>query len=198
MNIRDIESVIEAVLFASGEPVAAERIAAVLAVDVGTVFDSAQHLADSYAASGRGIRLVRLGNKLQLCSAPEFAEYVRLSLEMRRPPQLTQAALEVLAIAAYFQPVTKAYIEHVRGVDSSYTMNLLQERGLVEPCGRLAAPGRPILYRTTPDFLRIFGISSLEELPPLPGGSVESGEEQMRISEVIKTLSESTKETASD
>lgn len=187
MEIHEIEAALEAILFASGEPVPAERIAAVLAVDRELVFDAANHLMDKLSFDRRGIRLVRLENSLQLCSSPEYADYIRLVLETRKAPQLTQPAMEVLAIIAYFQPVTRAYIEQVRGVDSSYTVSLLTERGLIEPCGRLAVPGRPVLYRTTPDFLRVFSISSLEELPELPETESDS-DGQMKIQSAIDAL----------
>ena len=189
MEIRDIEGVIEGILFVSGEPVSAAKIASVLGVDEGIVIDTAGRMADRFSFERRGIRLVRLDDKLQLCSSPEYADYIRLALETRKQPQLTQPALEVLAIIAYFQPVTRAYIEQVRGVDSAYTVGLLQERGLVEPCGRLQVPGRPVLFRTTPAFLRTFGISSLEELPPLPdtGGDDET---QLSILSAIGALQE--------
>lgn len=126
--------------------------------------------------SGRGIRLVRLDTSYQLCSAPEFAPYIRKTLENRKPARLSQPALEVLAVIAYYQPVTRAYVDQIRGVDSAYTVGLLLERELIEECGRLAVPGRPILYRTTKNFLRSFGLSSLEELPELPDASQESGQ----------------------
>lgn len=188
MEIREIEGAIEGILFASGEPVTAERIAAVLGIDTKLVFDTADRMADRYGFEHSGIRLVRLENSLQLCSAPEYASYIRLALETRKPPQLTQPALEVLAIVAYFQPVTRAYIEQVRGVDSAYTVNLLQERGLIEPCGRLAVPGRPTLFRTTAAFLRTFGISSVDELPPLPEPENEDDDGQLKLIQAINAL----------
>ena len=187
MEIREIEGAIEGILFASGEPVAAERIAAVLGIDTQLVFDTADRMADKYGFERSGIRLIRLENSLQLCSAPEYAGYIRLALETRKPPQLTQPALEVLAIVAYFQPVTRAYIEQVRGVDSAYTVNLLQERGLIEPCGRLAVPGRPTLFRTTSAFLRTFGIMSVDELPPLPEPE-EEDDGQLKLIQAISAL----------
>jgi segregation and condensation protein B len=168
MEIHDIERVLEGILFASGEPVPIERIAQVLCVGEDAVIAAARSLREAYEQNGRGIRLVVLENMLQLCSAPEYADVIRSVLETRKQPQLSQQALEVLATIAYFQPVTKLYIEQVRGVDSSYTVGLLQDRGLIEPCGRLTVPGRPLIYRTTPAFLRTFGISSLTEQPPLP------------------------------
>ena len=188
MEIREIEGAIEGILFASGEPVAAERIAAVLGIDTQLVFDTADRMADKYGFERSGIRLIRLENSLQLCSAPEYAGYIRLALETRKPPQLTQPALEVLAIVAYFQPVTRTYIEQVRGVDSAYTVNLLQERGLIEPCGRLAVPGRPTLFRTTNTFLRTFGISSVDELPPLPEPDEEDDDGQLKLIQAITAL----------
>jgi len=190
MEIRDIEGAIEAILFASGEPVTLERIAAVLGVDKEIVSDTADVLADKYSFDRRGIRLVRMENLLQLCSASEYADYVRLALETRKQPQLTQPALEVLSIIAYFQPVTRTYIEQVRGVDSSYTVGLLQDRGLIEPCGRLSVPGRPVLYKTTSAFLRTFGITSVSELPPLPDSELDTGE-QLMIQEAAMDSGES-------
>ena len=188
MEIREIEGAIEGILFASGEPVSAERIAAVLGIDTKLVFDTADRMADRYGFEHSGIRLVRMENSLQLCSAPEYASYIRLALETRKPPQLTQPALEVLAIVAYFQPVTRAYIEQVRGVDSAYTVNLLQESALIEPCGRLAVPGRPTLFRTTAAFLRTFGISSVDELPPLPEPENEDDDGQLKLIQAINAL----------
>jgi len=186
--MRDTESRIEAILFASGEPVSAERIAAVLGLDVTTILDAANHMADTFSFERRGIRLVRMNHMLQLCSAPEMADTVRLALETRKPPQLTQPALEVLAVIAYFQPVTRTYIEQVRGVDSSYTVGLLQDRGFIEECGRLAVPGRPALFRTTDAFLRTFGISSLDDLPPLPESEDEDSEGQLNMIQAINAI----------
>jgi segregation and condensation protein B len=159
---------VEAILFASGDPVSAERIALVLDCDKDSVLDAGQALAQEYDEQQRGIRLVRLNDSLQLHSAPEYATVITRALEQRRAPKLSQASLEVLAIVAYFQPVTRAYVEQMRGLDSSYTVGVLAERNLIEPCGHLETIGRPTLYRTTELFLRTMGISSLEELPTLP------------------------------
>ena len=171
----DLECMIESILFVSGEPVRVSRIASVLGVEEFDVDAAANRLRDKYSFERRGIRLVKLEGALQLCSSPEFADYIRLVLETRKPPQLSPPALEVLAIIAYFEPVTKAYIEQIRGVDSSYTVGLLLDRGLIQPCGRLSAPGRPVLYKTTHVFLRTFGLESLHELPALP--KIESPED---------------------
>ncbi len=168
MDKPELQGALEGILFASGEPVPVERIAAVLAIEPEEVLEAARTLADKLVYERSGIRLVRLEGALQLCSAPEYSDCIRTVLETRKPPKLTQAALEVLAVVAYFQPVTRAYIEQVRGIDSSYTVSVLQERGLIEPCGHLDAPGRPTLFGTTKNFLRTFGIASLEELPELP------------------------------
>lgn len=193
MEIRDIEAAIEAILFASGEAVSVDRLAAVLAVPADLITDTATHLSDKLSYDRRGIRLVRLDNTLQLCSAPEYSDQIHSALETRKPPQLTQVALEVLAIIAYFQPVTRAYIEQVRGVDSSYTVGILQERGFIEPCGHLDAPGRPRLFRTTKNFLRVFGISSISELPDLPEAAGDE-EGQLKIQNAIEMLSDKSTE----
>ena len=163
-----MKAAVEAILFASGDPVSAERLALVLDSDTDTILAIGRELADEYALRGRGIRLVRLNDSLQLHSAPEFALEITRALEQRRAPKLSQASLEVLAIVAYYQPVTRAYVEQMRGLDSSYTVGVLAERGLIEPCGHLETVGRPTLYRTTELFLRTMGVSSLDDLPELP------------------------------
>lgn len=168
MDKIELKSGIEAILFASGDPVRADRIAMVLDADEQAVLQAGEELAQEYEREGRGIRIVRLNDSLQMHSAPEHAAAITRALEQRRPPKLSPTSLEVLAIVAYFQPVTRAYIEQMRGVDSSYTVGVLTERGMIEPCGQLEAVGRPTLYRTTDLFLRTMGVSSLDELPPLP------------------------------
>ena len=187
MEIRDLEGMIEGILFASGEPVGLERIASVCASDVQTVLAAASHLDAQYQARRGGIRLVKLENALQLCSAPEYADVIRTALEARKPPQLSQSALEVLAVVAYYQPVTKSYVEQVRGVDCSYTIGMLSDRGLIEQKGRLPVPGRPALYVTTKAFLRTFGLSSLEGLPPLPEAK-DADPEQLKLENAIAAL----------
>ena len=186
MDNREIESTIEAILFAAGEPVPAERIALVLGVGEEEILKCAKLLADEYSFQTRGIRLVRMGTSLQLCSAPEFAQSITFALERRKPPKLSQSALEVLAICAYFQPVTRAYVDQVRGVDSSYTMGILLERGLIESCGKLDVTGRPSIYKTSELFLRTLGITCIEELPKLPDMSTDDG--IARLSSVIDAL----------
>lgn len=168
MDKIEMKHALEAILFAAGDPVSAECIALVLDSDKETILTLGAELAEEYDTQQRGIRLVRLNESLQLHSAPEYATAITRALEQRRAPKLSQASLEVLSIVAYFQPVTRAYIEQMRGLDSSYTVGVLAERGLIEPCGHLEAVGRPTLYRTTDLFLRTMGVSSLEELPTLP------------------------------
>lgn len=180
MDKIEIKHAIEAILFASGDPVSAERIALVLDSDKDTILSLGAELGEEYERQQRGIRLVRLNESLQLHSAPEHATVITRALEQRRAPKLSQASLEVLSIVAYFQPVTRAYIEQMRGLDSSYTVGVLTERGLIEPCGHLDAVGRPTLYRTTDLFLRTLGVTSLEELPALPEVSGSDAARQLQ------------------
>ena len=185
MELKEMEAALEAILFAAGEPVGVERLCLGLETDRPTLDAVAQRLMDQYSYERRGLRLLRLDASYQLCSAPEYAGYARKTLESRKPARLSQPALEVLAIIAYYQPVTRAYVDQVRGVDSSYTVGLLLERDLIEESGRLAVPGRPILYRTTKTFLRSFGLSSLEELPELPSGTQEGDQMTLKLEEAI-------------
>lgn len=188
IEIKELESALEGVLFASGEPVTVERLCLGLEVDRPTLDAVAQQLMDRYRYERRGIRLLRLDTSYQLCSAPEFAPYIRKTLESRKPAKLSQPALEVLAVIAYYQPVTRAYVDQIRGVDSAYTVSLLLERDLIEEAGRLAVPGRPTLFRTTKTFLRSFGMSSLEELPDLPDGTKEGEQITLELEEAVARL----------
>ena len=171
MEINQYKARIEAVLFASGEPVSAARLAELLDVEEDTVYQVVTMMKDDYDAEERGILLVELGESFQLATKDCYAGLIRSALEIRRNTPLSQAAMEVLSIIAYNQPVTKSFVEQVRGVESGQIVNNLAEKGLVEEAGRLEVPGRPISYRTTLQFLRCFGISSLEQLPPLPDQS---------------------------
>ena len=176
----DISSAIEAILFAAGESVPINRLSLVLDTDEKEVARVAEELAEKYVREERGMRILRLEDKLQMCSAPDYAPFIQKTLEQRKPPMLSQPALETLAIVAYFQPVTRAYIDKVRGVDSSYTVSVLLERGLIEICGRLDVPGRPSIFRTTDVFLRTMGIRELSELPPLPDLTQSEGVEKLQ------------------
>jgi segregation and condensation protein B len=168
MERTEIKNIIEAILFASGDPVSIERLCVILETPRDIVETLIAELKASYDYERRGMKLVRLEDNVQLCTRGDYADYVRLALETRRPSSLTPAALEILSIVAYRQPVTRVFIEQVRGVDSSYTLGSLCEKGLVAECGHLDAPGRPNLYKTTENFLRCFGLSSLNDLPDIP------------------------------
>lgn len=176
----DISSAIEAILFAAGDSIPIDRLSLILGTPEDEVSLIARELAEKYEREGRGMRVLRLDDRLQMCSAPEYAPYITRALEQRKPPMLSQPALETLAVVAYFQPVTRAYIDQVRGVDSSYTVGVLAERGLIEVCGKLDVPGRPSLFRTTDVFLRTMGIEKLSELPPLPDMSSTEGIEKLQ------------------
>lgn len=187
---REVESAIEAVLFAAGDPVGVERLCMALDLDRVSVDGACRRLADRYRFERRGMRLLQLGTSYQLCSAPEHAGVIRRALESRRPARLSQTALEVLAVIAYFQPITRAYIDQIRGVDSAYTVSMLADRGLIEECGRLPVPGRPIQYRTTQAFLRSFGLSGLDDLPELPSVSAEEEQAGRALAERLARLRE--------
>ena len=168
-EMKEIEAAVEGILFASGEPVRVDRICVALGIDRPAAEQILQKLMDYYAYERRGIRLLKIEDSWQLCSAPDYADVIHRAFEIRKPAKLSQPALEVLTIIAYYQPTTRAYVDQIRGVDSSYTVGLLLDRHLIEECGRLQVPGRPRLYRTTQAFLRAFHLNSLEELPQLPG-----------------------------
>ena len=170
----------EAILFASGEPLPLERLAQVLGVRVYVVEEILTKLQKKYNTSKSGIHLLILGDSAQFCTNPAFIEPVRQALDLRRNTPLSQAAMEVLAVVAYNQPVTKAFVEQVRGVDCSGVVGSLVQKGLLEERGRLELPGRPLLYGTTENFLRCFQLASIEQLPPPPGeedASEETGED---------------------
>ena len=167
MEQQDLQRAIEAILFAAGERVELSRLAMALETDEKDVAQAAEKLMDEFSYNRRGIRIIRLEQGYQMVSSGEMADYITKALETRKPPRLSSSQLEALTIVAYYQPATKAMIEQIRGVDSSYSVAALMNKRLIEECGRLNVPGRPILYRTTPDLLRTFGMSSLEELPPI-------------------------------
>lgn len=174
MEQTELQRAIEAILFAAGERVELSRLAMALETDEKDVEKAADALADELAFERRGIRILRLEKGYQMVSSGEMADYITKALETRKPPKLSSSQLEALTIIAYYQPATKAMVEQLRGVDSSYSIGALLNKKLIEDAGRLNVPGRPIQYRTTPDFLRTFGLSSLEELPPID--KVELGE----------------------
>lgn len=167
MEFEELKRAIEAILFAAGERIEIARLSAVLETDPSEIEQAADALSNQYAFERRGIRILKLEKGYQMVSSGEMADYVTKALETRKPPKLSSSQLETLTIIAYYQPATKAMVEQIRGVDSSYSVAALLNKKLIEEAGRLNVPGRPIQYKTTPDFLRTFGLSSLEELPPI-------------------------------
>ncbi len=167
MESKELARICEAILFAAGEPVETERLSFVTETDPDEIRAVMKELMDLYAYERRGIRILRLEDAWQMCSQNDLAPWVTRALETRKPPRLSASQLETLTIIAYYQPTTKAFVEKLRGVDSAWSVSALLNKKLIEESGRLEAPGRPILYRTTPDFLRTFGLESLEELPEM-------------------------------
>ena len=180
MEQTELHRAIEAILFAAGERVEISRLAMALETDEKDIIEAADTLADQLAFERRGIRILRLDKGYQMVSSGEMADYITKALETRKPPKLSSSQLEALTIIAYYQPATKAMVEQIRGVDSAYSISALMNKKLIEEAGRLNVPGRPIQYKTTPDFLRTFGLSSLEELPPIEkisfGDPIEAAE----------------------
>ncbi len=186
MEQTELQRAIEAILFAAGEPVEASRLAMALETDEADIVSATDALADTLSFARRGIRILKLEKGYQMVSSGEMADFVTKALETRKPPKLSSSQLETLTIIAYYQPATKAIVEQIRGVDSSYSVAALINKRLIEEAGRLNVPGRPIQYKTTLDFLRTFGISSLEELPPIE--KINFGEpDQLSIEESAAT-----------
>lgn len=167
MEFEQLQRAIEAILFAAGERMEISRLSEVLEVDPDEIEKAADAMADEFAFQRRGIRILKLEKGYQMVSSGEMADFVTKALETRKPPKLSASQLETLTIIAYYQPATKAMVEQIRGVDSAYSVAALLNKKLIEEAGRLNVPGRPIQYRTTPDFLRTFGLSTLEELPTI-------------------------------
>ena len=190
MEIKQYQAAMEAVIFASGEPVSASRLAEVLDLDLETTVRLADDWMHDVNTRGGGLAAVRLDDSYQLCTNREYAGYVRQAMDIRRNTPLSQAAMEVLAIVAYNQPVTRAFIDQVRGVDCGAVVQGLAAKGLIEERGRLELPGRPLLYGTTADFLRCFGISSLDELPPLPQKDEDADMVETTLEDVIEDAAE--------
>ena len=167
LTLADIRRAIEAILFAAGYPVSYEKLGEVLGLpekDVELIVGDMQAAFNS-EDSPRGIQLLTFPDTCQLCTKEKFLPYIREALGIKRGGNLSASSLEVLAVVAYNQPVTRAFVDQVRGVDSSYAVNSLLDKGLIESCGRLDAPGRPMLFATTDKFLRVFGLNSLDDLP---------------------------------
>ena len=166
-QIKNIEGAIEAILYAAGYPVKYSKIAEVLGLDEKNTKSIVEHMSEEYngAKSKKGINLLVFEETCQFCTKEQYAPYIREALGIKRGGNLSASSMEVLAVVAYNQPVTRSFVDQVRGVDSSYAVNSLIDKNLIEACGRLDAPGRPMLYMTTEKFLRVFGINSLSELP---------------------------------
>ncbi len=166
-GIKNIEGAIEAILYAAGYPVRYDKISEVLGLATKDIKLMIEHMSTRFNKedSTRGINLLVFEETCQFCTKEQYAPYIREALGIRRGGNLSASSIEVLAVIAYNQPVTRAYVDTVRGVDSSYAVNSLIDKGLIESCGRLDAPGRPMIYGTTEKFLRVFGINSLEDLP---------------------------------
>ena len=185
----ELQRAIEAILFASGERIEISRLSAALEVDQDEIRSAVDTLADELAFNRRGIRIIRLDDGYQMVSSTEMADLIAKALETRKPPKLSASQLETLTIIAYYQPATKAMVEQIRGVDSSYSITALLNKKLIEDAGRLNVPGRPIQYRTTPDFLRTFALNSLEDLPEIEKVSLgepvsaDNKDQQMEIGE---------------
>lgn len=188
----DKKAAVEAILFANGSPVEPEKIAQAIEMKPSQAEKLILELMDDYEKQERGIRIIKLNKSYQMVSAKKFAPEIRKVMDLRRNTPLSQAALEVLAVVAYNQPVTKAFVEQVRGVDCSGVLGSLTTKGLVEEKGRLELPGRPLLYGTTENFLRCFNLESIENLPPLPesdkNGDTEDNEETAENTENVDTV----------
>lgn len=173
MTSKELMPMLEAVLFAMGEPIEIERLCVALDLDEIVVSDVLAKLQEKYNSDDFGICLLKLDNKYQICTKQKYADNIRSVIEVKKNAPLSQAAFEVLAIIAYNQPVTKAFVEQIRGVDCSGVISSLCQKSLIEERGRLDLPGRPLIYGTTAEFLRCFCISSLDELPPLPDNTIQ-------------------------
>ena len=187
MELNYMSGAVESILFASGEPIERRKLADVLEIEPERLDMIIDELKESYRTESRGFDILTLDNSYQMCSSKYYGEITKKALDHRGNTPLSNAALEILSIVAYNQPVTKAYVEQIRGVDCFYGINALVEKGLIEEKGRLDAPGRPWLYGTTADFLRCFGLQSLDQLPELPrlelpGDEVEG---QQRFEDVL-------------
>lgn len=188
MELKECKAALEAILFAYAEPISASRLADALGVEQPVAEGLLQALCDELAREERGLCLLRLENRWQLSTKPAYGDYIKKALDTRRNTPLSQAALEVLSIIAYNQPVSRSFIEQVRGIDSSHTVQSLQQKGLIEEAGRLELPGRPIALRTTDVFLRTFGLSSLQDLPPLHDEEPAAPSDEVEFPELAEIL----------
>ncbi len=185
MDIEKIESIIEALLFAAGRPVSMNELVLILELDEKDIFAIIDNMQQKYKEKNRGIELIKVDNSFQLCTKKELHEYVYSVVDKRAKPNLSNAALETLAIIAYNPKITRAEIEAIRGVSADACVYKLLEYGLIEESGKTNLPGKPMGYKTTPEFLRLFGYSSLEDMPELPKYKLDENQ-QIVIDEIIE------------
>ncbi len=184
MEASGLRATVEAMLFAGGDPVSCERMAGVLGVSLDNIDGVCSELNEFYEETGSALRVVKLGRQYQLATRDQYAPIIRTLLDLKKDAPLSNAAMEVLAVIAYNEPVTKNFVERVRGVDCSGVVNTLLARGLIEERGRLDLPGRPMQYATSPNFMRCFGLESMGELPTVPSETVENA--QISVEEAIE------------
>lgn len=190
MKINEEISIIEAILFASGEPVEIQRLSEAAGIDTDTVEKIVQLLNDRYETNESSMQVLRLADSYQLCVKEQYIDYIRAAMETKKAAPLSTAAMEVLTIVAYNQPVTKGFVEHIRGIDSSSVVNSLVEKNLLEEAGRLDVPGKPIAYRTTSAFLRCFQLSSIDDLPAVPNGDGQVSFDELLIKSDVQKIGE--------
>lgn len=183
MRLNEELSIVEAILFASGDPIEKSRLAQASGIEEETIEKIINMLNDRYEENESALMIIKLSDSYQLCAREKFIDYIRAAMETRKAAPLSPAAMEVLTIIAYNQPVTKGFVEHIRGTDSSSVVNSLVEKNLLEEAGRLDVPGRPIAYKTTAAFLRSFQLSSLDDLPAVPNGDSQVSFDELLIKE---------------
>lgn len=194
MELKEAESIIEGVLFAAGDAVDVEKISDILDIDTKSTRAIVTALADKYDREKRGLQIIRLEDSYQMCTRRDYQEYISRLAEPRRSQSLSDAAMEVLAIVAYKQPVTRAVIEQIRGVSCDSLVNKLLEKNFIEEVGRLDTPGRPMLFGTTEEFLRCFGIESIMELPEFEERSADETELQQTEGDSVDDVQENNEE----
>ncbi len=194
MRLNEELSIVEAILFASGDPIEKSRLAQASGIEEETIEKIINMLNDRYEENESALMIIKLSDSYQLCAREKFIDYIRAAMETRKVAPLSPAAMEVLTIIAYNQPVTKGFVEHIRGTDSSSVVNSLVEKNLLEEAGRLDVPGRPIAYKTTAAFLRSFQLSSLDDLPAVPNGDSQVSFDELLIKENEADISEEAEE----
>lgn len=195
MRLNEELSIVEAILFASGDPIEKSRLAQASGIEEETIEKIINMLNDRYEENESALMIIKLSDSYQLCAREKFIDYIRAAMETRKAAPLSPAAMEVLTIIAYNQPVTKGFVEHIRGTDSSSVVNSLVEKNLLEEAGRLDVPGRPIAYKTTAAFLRSFQLSSLDDLPAVPNGDSQVSFDELLIKENEADISEEAEES---